>query len=68
MCELEIGQRLGGFVVFTDESGIRHAVRLGAVMAISDADDSGMMTAIQLSGNRVAVIRRSFDQVIGWFQ
>jgi hypothetical protein len=33
------GQRRGGFVVFTDQDRLRHAVRLGAVLCLSDTDD-----------------------------
>jgi hypothetical protein len=67
MAEVTTGQRVGGFVVFRDEDGLRHAVRQGAILAISDADETGSITAVQLTGNRTAVVRQGFDQVLGWF-
>jgi len=32
------GMRVGAFVILTDDEGLRHAVRLGSVLALSDAD------------------------------
>ncbi len=66
MAETCLG-RMGAFVVFRDEDGLRHAVKLGAVLAVSDADDTGSMTAITMSANRVAVVREGFEQVLAWF-
>ena len=31
---LASGQRVGAFVVFADENGVRYAVRLGSVLAL----------------------------------
>lgn len=33
------GERVGAFVVFVDENGLRHAVKLNSVLSLSDADD-----------------------------
>ena len=61
------GERVGGFVVLTDEDGLRHAVKFGAVLALSDADGAGRDTVMQLTGNRVVTIRRSIEEVLAWF-
>jgi hypothetical protein len=33
------GRRCGAFVVHTDRGGLRHAVRLGSVLCLSNVDD-----------------------------
>ena len=58
MADIVSGQRVGGFIVFQDEDGLRHAVRCGAILASS---------AMQMSGNRVVIVRVGFDDVLGWF-
>jgi len=67
MADIVSGQRVGGFIVFQDEDGLRHAVRCGAILALSDADEVGTATAMQMSGNRVVIVRVGFDDVLGWF-
>jgi hypothetical protein len=67
MADVVTGERVGGFVVLTDEDGLRHAVRSVAVLALSDADGTGSDTVMQLPGNRVVTIRRPIDEVLGWF-
>jgi hypothetical protein len=59
---------VGGFVLFRDEDGLHHAVRCGAVMALSDGDATGDTTVMQLPGNRAVLIRRPFSEVLRWFQ
>ncbi len=65
--ELVGGHRQGPFVVFEDEDGVRHAVRQGAIMSISEASAEPGATLIQLSGQRTALVRGSFEQVLSWF-
>ena len=60
-------ERVGGFVVFRDEEGMRHAVRLGAVMAASDADCDHGATVVHLTGNRTVLVASDLDEVLGWF-
>jgi hypothetical protein len=67
MSDLVAGQRLGPFIVFRDEDGLRHAVRQGAIMTISETGETGESTFIQLTGQRSATVHRSFDQVLAWF-
>jgi hypothetical protein len=55
-------------VVFRDENGLRHAVRHSAILSVSEADDTGGSTAIQMTGNRLAVVRRAFEEVFSWVQ
>ncbi len=62
------GERHGGFLVFRDEEGIRHAVRLTAVLAASDADASRDATIVQLPGNRFVAVSMSLDDFLGWVQ
>ncbi len=68
MSDIVSGERMGGFVVLTDEDGLRHAVKSGAVLALSDADGTGRDTVMQLAGNRVVTIRQPIEDVLAWFQ
>jgi hypothetical protein len=67
MAHIVSGGRVGGFVVFTDGDGLRHAVRPGAVLTLSDGDDMGEMTIMQMPGNRAVLIPRRLDEALGWF-
>ena len=67
MADVLAGQRTGPFVVLLDEDGLRHAVKLSAVQVLSDGDTCGNSTSVQLTGNRVAVVRRPLDEVLSWF-
>ncbi len=67
MADAHMGRRTGPFVLLHDEDGLRHAVKLSAVQVLSDADGETNSTAIHLTGNRVAVIRRPLDEVLSWF-
>lgn len=64
---LAAGRRIGAFVVFTDENGLRHAVRLGSVLALSDGDDRQDTTVLQLPGGRAILIQAPLGDVVGWF-
>ena len=68
VADLVTGERVGGFVLFLDEDGLRHAVRCGAVLALSDADSGGRETVMQLPGGRAVLIRRSVAEVLDWFR
>lgn len=61
------GRRVGAFVVFADDEGVRHAVRLGAVLVLSDADACQDATVLQMPGGRALLIRASFEAVLTWF-
>ncbi len=65
MADIVSGVRVGGFVVFRDESGRRHAVRQGAVLTISETDDD--ITTVQMTGSRTALVRQAFERVLSWF-
>ncbi|MBC7953298.1 MAG: hypothetical protein H7Z12_15940 [Rhodospirillaceae bacterium] len=57
-------RRAGGFLIVKDVQGHRHAIRLGAVSAICDADEDGAETVITLYGGRNAVkVAHSFEAV-----
>ena len=66
MTDLVQGCRHGAFVVFQDEEGVRHAVRQGAIVSISEHTVDCGATLIQLSGQRTALVRQGFDQVLSW--
>ncbi len=59
-------ERRGSTLVFHDEDGIRHAVRVSAIIAVSDADAMGNATVVQLPGGRFVVVRTSLEEVIQW--
>lgn len=67
MNALHPGLRVGAFVVFAAEDGIRYAVRLGAVLVISDADACQDATVMQMPGGRSVLIQSSFEEVLAWF-
>ena len=62
-----LGRRVGAFVLFADGDGLRHAIRLHGVLALSDADDLHETTMIVMPGGRVVMIREPFDEVLEWF-
>ena len=68
VADLVAGERVAGFVVLTDRDGLRHAVRAGAVLALSDAGDAGGETVMQLTGSRAVVVRRPMHEVLDWFR
>ena len=55
------------FIVIVDGDGVRHAVRVGAVLALSDGDDARDTTAMQFSGGRAIRILTPLEEVAGWF-
>jgi hypothetical protein len=62
---LASGQRIGAFVVFIDENGLRCAVRLGSVLALSDGDERQDTTMMQQPGGRTALLQASLEEVLG---
>ena len=66
MTEILSGVRVGPFLVFKDADGLRHAVRQGAIMSISECE--GDVTSIVMTGSRTALIRQTFDRVLTWFR
>ncbi len=61
------GGRVGRhFILLVDEEGLRHAVRHGSVLALSDADGDQDTTVAQLPGGRAVTIRASLDEVLAW--
>jgi len=61
------GQRVGAFVVFADDEGVRYAVRIGSILALSDADNCQDATIMQLPGGRALLIRATLEEVLAWF-
>ena len=61
------GMRTGAFVVFADDDGLRHAVRLGSVLALCDADESRDRTLLMMPGSRIVLVGHPLDEVLSWF-
>lgn len=61
------GERVRGFIVFTDQDGLRHAVRMNAVLAMCDGDDARDTTVCLLSGGRTVCVMAQMDEVLTWF-
>lgn len=61
------GMRVGAFVILIDDEGLRHAVRLGSVLALSDADNCQDTAVMQMPGGRTVLIRASLEEVLQWF-
>jgi hypothetical protein len=66
MTDLMSGVRIGPWVVFRDQEGMRHAVKQGAILSISECE--GEVTSIVMTGSRTALIRQTFDRVLTWFR
>lgn len=64
--QLAVAERAGAFVVFSDDDGVRHAVRATSVIAASDADSSRETTVLQLQGGRFVAVRAPLEEVLGW--
>ena len=58
------GKRIGTFVIFHDEEGNRHAVKLSAVLAMSDADGDQCATIVHLTGNRKVMVLTPLDKML----
>jgi hypothetical protein len=60
-------ERIGGYMLFVDRDGLRHAVRPGSVLCLSDADDCRDTTAIHLPGARIILVAATLDDVLAAF-
>ncbi len=60
------GERVGGYVIFLDHEGLRHAVRPGAVVAASDADPCQDSTVVQLPGGRFLMVQAPLERILEW--
>lgn len=60
-------RRIGPFVVLVDGDGARHAVRLGAVLALSDGDETRDTTIVQCAGGRAVRVPAPLEEVVTWF-
>lgn len=56
-------QRAGGFVLLRDMAGQRHALRLGAIQAVSEDTETGR-TLLSCAGGRVLVLEADFETVL----
>ncbi len=62
-----VNRRVGAFILVTDENGVRYAVRLGAVLALSDGDEARDTTIMQMPGGRAVPIGAPLEEVLKWF-
>lgn len=62
--EIVSGERIGSFLVLVDQDGVRHAVKPGAVLCVSDADQGRDATVLQLPGGRVLLVPQPMDEVL----
>ena len=60
------GRRIGPFLLLVDCDGMRHAVRLGSVMALSDGDEAQDTTVVQFPGGRSLRILAPLEEVLDW--
>ena len=67
MSATAVDRRVGAFVLLVDDNGVRYAVRLGAVLAMSDGDESRDTTIMQMPGGRAVLIRTPLEEVLTWF-
>jgi len=58
--------RVGRYVLVRDAIGLRHAIRPGSVVILSDADELEDETILQLPGGRCPRILASMDEVMAW--
>ncbi len=66
MPDILSGVRVGPFIVFKDADGMRHAVRHGAILSISEGE--GDVVSITMTGSRTALVRQAFERVLAWFR
>ena len=67
MSGVPLAHRSGPFVVFSDSDGLRHAIRLGGITALSDADECRDTTLLLIHGGKLLVLQESLDEVVQWF-
>jgi hypothetical protein len=60
------GTRVGQYLLLVDTEGLRHAVRIGSVLAASDADLHQDLTVLHLPGSRSILVRISLDRMLEW--
>ena len=58
------GMRVAGFLILVDQDGLRHAVRLPAILSLHDADPGQDQTLVTLPGGRIAVVGQSLDVLL----
>lgn len=63
-----MAERVGAFLVFRDQDGVRHAVKLAAVLSVSDGDVDGCSAVVQLTGGRTIVVHSNLDELLEWMR
>lgn len=67
MSATTVNRRVGAFVLFADDNGVRYAVRLGSILALSDGDETRESTVLQMPGGRAVLVPASLEEVLEWF-
>lgn len=62
-----VNRRVGAFILFADDNGVRYAVRLGAVLALGDGDEARDTTIMHMPGGRAVLIPAPLEEVLKWF-
>lgn len=67
---MEEPRRIGGFLWVTDINGLRHAIRLGAITSLQDADVDHTEAVIVFNGGRGAIhaahdLEQVLTQIVG---
>ena len=66
MVDIVSGERLGPFLLLKDQNGLRHAIRLSCLLALSDGSDEQDVTVAQLPGGRSITIHVNLEEVLTW--
>jgi hypothetical protein len=61
------GYRVGAYLVLVDTEGLRHAVRVNAILSVSDADMC-QDTAVVVAAGRQIIVPSSWETVMGWIE
>ena len=62
----EFAGRQGRYVLLRDRDGLRHAVRGGSILAISDVDGGEVCTAVILHGGRIIIVDAPIEEILAW--
>ncbi len=54
-------------MLLRDRDGLRHAIRIGSVVSLSDADPGENTTVLLLPGGQVLIVPVSLDELLAWF-
>jgi hypothetical protein len=59
------GYRVGSYLVLVDTEGLRHSVRLSAILSVSDADMCQDTTVVIAAGRQI-LVPEAWETVMTW--